>query len=372
MRILFAGGGTGGHFFPILAIVRDLKRVAQEERVLDLELFYMSPDEFGYDLIESEGVIAIKITTGKWRRYFSIKNFFDVVRTAFGIWEALWNFFLIVPDVVFVKGGYGSLPAVVAAVLFRIPFIIHESDAVPGAVNRFAARWAKRIAISFAGAEAFFPAGKTALVGIPVRKAILGGRKEDARADMDVFSNLPAIGFIGGSQGAEKINTAVLSALPELTESFEIIHQTGEKHAAAVKKEANIILERGRKERYHPVSFFDEVGTRTFYSACDLIVSRAGATTIYEIATWAKPAILIPLLRAAQDHQKKNAYEYAASGAVRVLEEENLTPHLLLAEIRKLMSDPERLKAMSAAAQRFSRIDAGETLSREILKLGVH
>src|SRR3989344_941172 len=372
MRILFAGGGTGGHFFPILALVRELKRVAEEERILDLELFYMSPDEFGYDLIEREVATAIKITTGKWRRYFSIKNFLDIFRTAFGVWEALWNFFLVVPDVVFAKGGYGSLPAVVASVLFRIPLIIHESDAVPGAVNRFAARWAKRVAISFVGAEAFFPAHKTALVGIPVRKMILGGRKEDARADMNVFSNLPAVGFIGGSQGAEKINTGVLAALPELTEAFEIIHQTGEKNEDAVKKEADIILERGHKERYHPVPFFDETGTRTFYSASDLIVSRAGATTTYEIATWAKPAILIPLRSAAQDHQKKNAYEYAAGGAARVLEEENLTPHLLFAEIRKLMADPERLRAMSAAAQKFSRIDAGETLSREILKLGVH
>jgi len=163
-----------------------------------------------------------------------------------------------------------------------------------------------------------------------------------------------------------------LAALPELTEAFEIIHQTGEKHIDGVKKEANIVLERGRKERYHPVPFFDEVGTRTFYSASDLVVSRAGGTSMYEIATWGKPAILIPLRVAAQDHQKKNAYEYAAGGAARVLEEENLTPHLLLAEIRKLMGDSERLKAMSAAAQKFSRIDAGETLSREILKLGVH
>lgn len=372
MRILFSGGGSGGHFFPILALVRELKRVAEEERILGLELFYMSPDEFGYDLIEREGVIAIKITTGKWRRYFSVKNFFDIIRIAFGVWEAVWNFFLIVPDVVYIKGGYGSFPAVAASILFRIPLIVHESDAVPGAVNRFAARWASRIAISFAAAEAFFPASKTALVGIPVRKIILGGRKEDARADMNVFSALPVVGFIGGSQGAETINSAVLRALPELTESFEVIHQTGEKLEDVVRKEADIILEHGHKERYHPVGFFDEVGIRTFYSASDLIVSRAGGTTMYEIAMWGKPVILIPLRTSAQDHQKKNAYEYAASGAALVLEEENLTPHLLVAEIRKLIQNPERLKAMSAAAQKFSRIDAAETLSREILKLGIH
>src|SRR3989344_5236989 len=188
MRILFSGGGSGGHFFPILAIVAELKRLAASERLTSFEIFYMSPDDFGYDLLSREGVIPIKISTGKWRNYFSFKNYLDIFRTAFGIWEALWNFFLIIPDVVFIKGGYGSLPAVVGAVLFRIPIFVHESDAIPGKVNRFAARFARRIAISFEGADQFFPASKTAFTGIPVRKAILGGRREDARSDLDIYS----------------------------------------------------------------------------------------------------------------------------------------------------------------------------------------
>lgn len=373
MRILFAGGGTGGHFFPILALIREIKRAAEEERFSDFELFYMSPDEFGYDLMEREGVIPVKISSGKWRNYFSILNFLDMFRLAFGVWEALWNFFLIVPDVVFVKGGYGSLPAVIAAILFRIPIFVHESDAVPGKVSRFAARHALRIAVAFESASEYFPKGKTAFSGIPIRKNILGGRREDARADLNVFSDLPAIGFIGGSQGAEKINFVVLNALRELAASYEILHQTGAKQLDAVKKEAGIIFGGSSESaRYHPFGFLDEDQTRMFYSASDLIVSRAGGTAIYEIALWGKPAILIPLRAAAQDHQTKNAYEYAATGAARVLEEENITPHLLLAEIRKAISNSEELKKMSFAAQRFAKIDAGEVIARELLKLGIH
>ncbi len=372
MRILFTGGGTGGHFFPILALIRDLKRVAEAERIVDLELFYMSPDEFGYDVIEQEGAIAVKITSGKWRNYFSILNFLDVFRIAFGTWEALWNFFLIVPDVVFVKGGYGSLPAVIAAILFRVPMAVHESDAVPGKVNRFAAKHAKRIAISFDTAAQFFPPEKIALTGIPVRRSILGGRKDDARADLDLFSAAPAVGFIGGSQGAEKINAVVINTLKELTDSYEVLHQTGEKHIDVIRKEANLVFENGARDRYHPFGFLDESKTRMFYAASDVIVARAGGTTIYEIATWGRPAILVPIRIAAQDHQRKNAYEYASRGAALVLEEENLTPHLLIAEIKKVLADPERMKKMSIAAQQFAKIDAGEVLSRELLKLGVH
>lgn len=372
MRILFAGGGTGGHFFPILALVRELKRLKEEEHFDELELFYMSPDEFGYDAMEAEGVIPVKITSGKWRRYFSIKNFFDLFRVAFGIWEALWNFFLIVPDVVFIKGGYGALPAVVASILFRVPMVVHESDAVPGKVSRFAGKRAKRIAVSFAGAAPFFPQEKTAFTGIPIRKVILGGRKDDARTDLGLFSQDPAVGFLGGSQGAERINSAVIGSLVGLLNSFEVLHQTGEMHLESVKKEVGVLLANGTKERYHPFGFLDEAATRMFYSACDLIVARAGATTIYEIATWGRPAILIPLEGAAQDHQKRNAYEYAAHGAALVLEEANVTPHLLVSEIQNIIKSPERMKKMSLEAQRFAKIDAAEVLAREILKLGVH
>ena len=254
---------------------------------------------------------------------------------------------------------------------FRIPTLIHESDAIPGKVNAFSAGFAKRIGIAFAGAEEFFPKDRTALVGIPIRKRILGGNLAEAKEDLDVFSSLPVVGFLGASQGAQKINETLLGILKELTEEFEIVHQTGPKNFNEIKGEASVVLEFAYKERYHPYGFLDEVKMREFYLVSDLVVSRAGASSIFEIAAWGKPAILIPLRNSAQDHQRKNAYEYARTGATIVIEEENLKPHVLRAEIKKVLGSPELMKKMGEAAQRFSRIDSAETIAREILKLGI-
>ncbi|OGZ97881.1 MAG: hypothetical protein A3J10_03180 [Candidatus Sungbacteria bacterium RIFCSPLOWO2_02_FULL_54_10] len=372
MRILFTGGGTGGHFFPILAVVREVKRIAEEERILDLECYYMGPDDFGLPLLKDEDVVPIRVLAGKWRRYGSLENALDIVRIPLGFLQALWNMFLIMPDAVFSKGGYGALPAVLAAAVFRIPLIIHESDVVPGKVNRFSARFASRIGIAFPAAAKHFPAGKTALVGIPLRSRILYGNREEAREAFDLYSAVPVIGLIGASQGAELLNNAVLGVLKELTAEYEVVHQTGEKNFANVQAEASVVLASGHKERYHPVGFMDETGIRDFYTVCDLIVSRAGASSILEIAARGKPSILVPLSHAAQNHQWENAFAYAAEGGAMILEEGNVTPHILLAEIKKLIDDPEKRAKMSEAALKFARPDSAQTVAQELLKLGLH
>ena len=372
MRVLFAGGGSGGHFFPSLAVIRELKRIAEEEKILDLKIFYMGTDDFGQDYLREEGVVMIPVSSGKIRPYFSWRNFLDIFKVVIGTGQAIWNTYLIMPDVVFSKGGYGALPAVIAAALLGLPLIIHESDAIPGKVNKFAARFAQKIGVAFASAAAYFPKEKTALVGVPIRKRILGGSTSEAKENFDIFSNLPVVGFIGASQGAEKINDAVLNILKELTEEFEVLHQTGAKNYKEVKEEAQVILEFAKKERYHPFGFMNETEIRDFYLVADLVVSRAGASSIFEIAIWSKPCILIPLKIAAQDHQRKNAYEYASVGAANIIEESNLTPHILLAEIKKVMGNPELIKKMKEGAQKFSRIDSAEIIARELLKLGLH
>ncbi len=372
MRIVFAGGGTGGHFYPILALIRELKRIAEAERIVDLQLFFMSPSNPDEDILREEGVVLVRVASGKWRRYWSLINFFDVFRLVGGIGQALWNMYLIMPDVVFSKGGYGALPAVIAAIIFRIPLVIHESDAVPGRVNMLAARFASRIGTAFKNAASSFPAQKTALIGVPLRRWIFGGDRREARERLDIFSPLPVVGFIGGSQGAEKLNEALIGVLKELTDEFEVVHQTGINHYEEVSQETHVIMEFGNKERYHPFGFFDEQAMRDFYMACDLIISRAGSSSIYEIAAWRKPSIVVPLKNAAQDHQRKNAYEYAASGAARIIEESNLTPHILLGEIKKLFQDQAGMERMARAAEHFARVDAAEVIAREILKLGMH
>ena len=190
MRIVFTGGGSGGHFFPLIAVIRELKRTAEEEHILDLELFYIGPDTFGRDLLKEEQVVVIPIESGKLRSYASFRNILDLFKTGFGTLRALWNIFLIMPDAIFSKGGYGAFPAVIGAALFRIPLIIHESDTIPGRVNLFSARFADRIGITFASAAQFFPKEKTALVGFPIRKRILGAKIEEAKESFDIFSSI--------------------------------------------------------------------------------------------------------------------------------------------------------------------------------------
>lgn len=367
-----AGGGTGGHFFPLIALAREIRVIAEKNLIVDLDLYYLGAlDQEKSQTLKKEGLIEIKVLTGKWRRYFSLENFLDIFKFFLGILQSLWHFFVIMPDVVFSKGGYGALPAVIGAVIFRIPLMVHESDAIPGKVNQWSARFADKVGVAFAGAADFFPKEKTALVGIPLRKKLLSGSPVSAKENLNITSGLPVLGFVGGSQGAQKINDALLGILKELAGEFEIIHQCGEKNLSDVKSEAEVILNPDLKNHYHLFGFMNEEEIRDFYAAADLIISRA-SSSIMEIAASGKPSILIPLSGAAQDHQRKNAYEYSRVGACLIVEETNLTPHVLLRDITKLISDKEKIKQMSDAAKNFARLDSAEIIAREILGLAVH
>lgn len=385
MHIAFTGSGSGGHFTPIIAVAREIKRIAEEERILDLELFYFSPDRSDPAILEAEDIAFRHTAAGKIRRYLSPLNIVDLFKTGLGIFEALWRMLTVMPDVVFAKGGYGSFPTLVAAYLYHIPVIIHESDAVPGRVSRWAGRWADRVAVSFAGAAKYFPPGRTALVGAPIRKRILGGNAEAAREFFGVFSDRPVLFITGGSHGAQVINETVVRILPELLERYEIIHQVGQANFDEVVLETASLLKGGPSPRgaprsaegehesyYHIVAALTEVEMRSAYLLADLVISRAGATTIYEIAAWGKPSILVPIKISAQDHQRENAYEYAGGGAAVVIEEGNLTPTVLAHEIGTILADKERRDKMRYAAQAFSRPGAAEAIAGEIIAVGLH
>lgn len=372
MRIVFTGGGTGGHLYPIIAVAREVRRIAEEERILDLELFYLGPDAIPGELARAEGITARRIPAGKMRRYFSLKNFLDVLVMAFGMAAALWDMFRIMPDVVFAKGGYGSFPTLFAAWLYRIPVLVHESDAIPGQVNRWAGRRAKRVAISFAGAAAFFPNERTALVGVPVRSRLLGANREQAREVFGVYSQRPVLFFTGGSQGAQVLNRAIIESLTALLATYEVIHQVGAANYEDVKLETAPLVEGDRASYYHLVGLASEEQMRSAFALADLVVARAGATTIFEIAASAKPSILIPLPHAAQDHQRANAYAYARNGATLVIEEENLTPSLLRHELEVLIADHARRTKMAEAAKSFAKPEAATVVARELLSVGLH
>ena len=371
MRVILTGGGTGGHFYPLVAVARALRDLAERRKILNLELIYASNEPYDLKLLDEENIKFVKIPAGKMRRYFSIRNIFDPFVTFFGILRAAFAVYLNFPDVIFAKGGYASFPALVAGRMLKIPIIIHETDAVPGRVTLWASKFAKRVAISFPQAAKYFPSDKTALTGNPIRKEIMDKAAPGAEELFNLEPDVPVILVLGGSQGAQKMNDLILDVLKELLEFSQVIHQTGENNFAGAKARADLVLENiTDRKRYHILSFLGEKEMCAAYGAAALIISRASGS-IFEIAAAAVPAILIPLPSAAQDHQRENAYAYARAGGAEVLEEENLLPHVFLDLVKKLLTNEEKRAKMIAAAKNFAKPDAADKIADEIISLTV-
>jgi UDP-N-acetylglucosamine--N-acetylmuramyl-(pentapeptide) pyrophosphoryl-undecaprenol N-acetylglucosamine transferase len=277
------------------------------------------------------------------------------------------------PDVIFSKGGYGALPVLLVGFLYRIPIVIHESDASPGKINELSKGFASRIAIAFEKSAAYFPAGKTALVGNPIRRRFFESEPRDQAYDYFHFSkDKPVIFITGGSQGAKMLNDLVLNILPFLLEKYQVIHQCGSRNHSEVIDESAVIIQdlpEAIKSQYYLTGSLDELGMRYAYEICDLVVSRSGSGSIFEIAAKAKPSILIPFSQAARGHQRDNAYDYAQTGAAIVLEEDNLKSRIILETINLLMDNPAKLKQMSESAKTFARPEAALTIARELMRL---
>ena len=375
MKIVFAGGGTGGHFYPIIAITEALQDIVREEHYIEPSLYYLAPQPFDEKALFENGIAYIRIPAGKMRRYFSLRNVTDSFVTLIGFLTALVTLFRLYPDVVVSKGGYASVPVVLAAHILRIPIIIHESDAKPGRANLLAAKWAAKIAIAFDSAAGYFPKevqGRIARTGIPVRKALMRVEPEGARQYLGLESGVPTIFILGGSQGAVRINEVVLSALPELVSFANVIHQTGPANFKNVEAVSKVVLGNGpHASRYHPVNYLDQVSMQRAAGAASVVVSRAGATSIAEIGLWKRPAILIPIPESISHDQRENAYAYERTGAAIVIEEANLSEHLFVSEIRRIVDDPELAKRMVAASEGFTDADAARVLAREVLALAL-
>jgi len=361
MRIVFTGGGTAGHIFPLLSIIRELKKISLIKK--EVEIFYIGPDD-GYplELLAKEGVKVKKIICGKLRRYFSPKTILDFLKIPIGTIQAFFWLFVLAPEFVFSKGGYGSFPAVFCAKLLRIPIFLHESDVVPGLASKIEGRWAVEIFTSFENTS-YFPKEKMVCVGNPIREEILGGDKEKAKEIFKIKTNNPVLLILGGSQGSKKINETIMEILQELLFTFEVIHQTGSKSFYQIKAEAEVILDKTLMERYHIYPFLKEEELKNALAACDIVVSRAGAGAIFEISAAGKPAILIPFAYASQNHQVKNAYEFEKNGAGEVIEEENLTPHFLLEKLKYLIARPDILEQMTLSSKKFAKKEAGKIIA---------
>lgn len=397
IRIVLAGGGSGGHTYPLLAVADALKSDAQRQGI-ELELFYVGPSDHSRERFAASGVTVVPILAGKVRRYFSIANLFDIPKFVVGSLQAMVKIFLLMPDAVFSKGGTGAFPVVFAGWFYRIPVVIHESDAVPGMNNSISSVFAKKILVSFEKTLAYFPPPKGVMVGNPTRSDLDTAPKnqEEAKRALGLDPSEPAAVFIGGSQGAQAINEFVLGNLDELLKKTQIIHQTGQENFAEVERlaktafpgvarlampaeaeirpkqdvagDVTIPNEKPKTKRYQIVPYLEkELGP--VFQAADVVVSRAGSGSISTIAAFGKPSILIPIYGSANDHQRVNAYEYAGTGAAVVIEEQNLVHTLFLEEFERIITNTTRIESMKTAAKAFVRPDAARMIAAEIFSI---
>ena len=368
MKIVFAGGGTGGHFYPIIAITERVNKIIDDEKIVGAKLFYISDSPYDKEILFENSLIFEEVQSGKMRIGFSFKNFTDLFKIFFGTINAIYKLFTIYPDVVFGKGGYASFPTVFAARLLRIPVIIHESDSSPGRVNKWAGHFAKKIAISFKEAAEYFPKDRVAWTGQPIRTEIAQAAPHGEALSFFKFeSDLPVILILGGSQGAELINNTVLDVLPRLVDNYQVIHQTGVNNFKTVLGRAEVVLtDNPNRLRYISKPFLNSLEMKMAAGAATLIVSRAGSS-LFEIASWGVPSVLVPITKTNMDHQKKNAFNYAREGGCSVIEEANMTGNIFFSEIQRIVESKHIWDEMAKAAKAFSKPDAAMKIARVLV-----
>lgn len=367
MRILLTGGGTGGHIMPLIAVVKQIKKQTKQEVEF---LFVGSADKNSEELLIADGIKVKNILCGKLRRYFSLRNFIDIFKIPIGIIQAKWHIYWFMPDVCFSKGGFASIPGAFAAWFFRVPIVSHESDSVPGLANKIIAKLSKFIIVSFQKPFEYFPKNKTFLLGNPIREAMAEGNASKCRQEFFLSGSKPLIFITAGSQGAVSINAAILDILPALLEFAEIIHQCGKIDIENIKKNAAKILGDGyEKIGYHPRDFIGAELPDVF-AAADLIITRAGANTLAEIAFAGKPCIIIPLPNSAGSHQQENAFEFSKNGAGITISQSNLTSNLFLSEIKKVLKNPDFARLLAENARKMAKPDAAKEIAELILKIG--
>lgn len=367
-RLVFVGGGSGGHFYPLIAVAEAVRSLDTKKQ---WSFYYIGPSQYEPSALASVGMQYIYCPAGKRRRYFSLRNFIDTFKIFFGIGIAFFKLLFLYPDVIFSKGGYTSVPVMMAAKLLRIPVVIHESDATPGRANTFAKKFARYIGITYDDAAQFFPVEKTALVGIPTRSSFFAPLPANAPEQLGIDPNRPMIFVTGGSQGAERVNELVLSSLDELLPHYTIVHQVGTRSQELMTQTAaGLTTGNTLGEHYHVRGHMDATEFSLALSLAAVVVSRAGSGSINEIALKGKPAILIPIPEDISHDQRTNAYAYARTGAASVMEEQNLTDNLLVAEITRIMSDGATYQSMSKAAKSFALPDAATKIASVLLSVG--
>lgn len=339
-RIILTGGGTAGHVTPNIALLPGLKE-------LGYDIHYIgSYNGIEKELIEQLHIPYHGISSGKLRRYFSLQNFTDPFRVLKGFGEARKLIKALKPDVIFSKGGFVSVPVVIAGKQLSVPTIIHESDMTPGLANKLAIPSATKVCCNFPETLNHLPKEKAVLTGSPIRQELLSGDKAAALAFCKLTPDKPVILIIGGSLGSAVVNTAVRRILPELLKEFHVIHLCGKGK-----------IDESLKDLDGYVQFeYIQQELKDLFALTDMVISRAGANAICELLTLRKPNILIPLsAKASRGDQILNARSFERQGFSIVIQEESLSEQALLTAIRKLYRERDAyISAMEQSSQKDS------------------
>lgn len=333
--ILLTGGGTAGHVTPNIALIPRLQAMGHRVEYVG------SSNGIERQLIEPLEISFHTIAAGKLRRYFDWQNFVDVFRVALGFLQALLLMLRLRPDVLFSKGGFVATPVVWAAWIFRVPVIIHESDMTPGLANKLSLPFAKKVCYSFPETAGYLPEEKGVYTGIPVREELLKGNADQGREILNFTEEKPILLVVGGSLGSEVINRAVRQSLEVLLETFNIVHICGTGH----KQETLASYEGYRQFEY--VS--DKL--KHLFAVTSLVISRAGATMLFELLALRKPHLLIPLSKkASRGDQILNAESFERLGYSLVLKEEKLNKKNLLKAVNRLYEEKDQYQDNLAKA----------------------
>ena len=359
MRLLVGAGGTGGHIFPAIAVVEELKRRDPGTRVL----FVGSRNRMEARIIPAMGFDFRVICTAALPRGVSPRLLIAGRELAMGAIQAVGIVRSFDPEAIFITGGYTCAPVAFAGVLMGVPLFLQEQNAVPGLTNRAAGRWARRVFLGFEEAAGWFDHARVEVTGNPIRfRDPLPRRIAAERLGLD--PDTKTLFVMGGSQGASAINEAMIKTLPllrEISDEIQIVHQTGE-------PDYDMAVDAYRRSgiRHLVRPFFDEI--HHVYSASDLMLCRAGGMTIAEITAFGLPAILVPFARATNDHQTLNALSLERRGAAIVIPEGEISPERLAEEIKGIILDGMRLSGMSRASKSLGNPKAAEMIVSSMLK----
>ncbi len=365
-RVILSGGGTGGHIYPAITIAREIERLTDAEI-----LFVGTPNGMEASLIPGEGYDFAALPSAGLKRKLTPENIKVLLKAAGGLWKARRILSRFKPDVVIGTGGYVCGPILMAAALSHIPTMIQEQNVIPGVTNKILSRVVDKIALGYEEARTRFPhPEKCVYTGNPVRREVMLSKRAESREKLGIPDGAFMVLTAGGSRGARTINQAMIGVHRHFAHTGDIClyHVTGTGEFDRVKEELGHVDEKGRFGRGSRIISYQK-DMPTALAAADLVIYRAGAVGLAELAARGLPSILVPYPYAAEDHQTYNARVFVAGGAAKMIVDRFLTAEELIQDIEGLKNNPEILAEMAESSRKIGKIHAGEEIARMALSL---